>query len=305
MSVRTKSRKWRSVRINGKVVRKIYKDGKVIFDYSKPLPNPVQGAAVINISGQQNTTWTCDRSGWYRFGVAAAAGGNTTSFGHGNGGQIPSLDLFIEKGMKILAWGASGRLTGAPQVIKDTGGNGQAGAGATTWDNNNGLCGGGARNGHNGGHAGGGGAGPAGDCLSASYSEENGQYGGAGAGIIVYTGDNPADSMSWVYVLFAGGGGGGGGHSTKPRNGGAGGGAGSSGGANRNGAGAVCTGWWIGKVSGLQNGGDTEKSGKYGGYGNGAANALDLRDKSNPIKLAQGSDSNWSTTGWARVYRLS
>lgn len=300
MSVYRRQKKWRSVKIHGQVIKKIYHNGKIIFDYSKPLSNPILGAQIINVSGSNNVNWTVDRSGWYRFGVGAAAGGNTSSFGHGRGGRISSVDLFLEQGWRILAWGASGRITGAPASIK--GGNGQEGATLSGWANPNSPLGGGGRNGANGYHSGGGGAGAAGDGLAAPYSEENGQYGGGGAGIIIYKGDDYTNQANWLYLILAGGGGGGGGHSTKPRNGGAGGGAGSNGGANRNGAGG--TGGYN-NVAGIIKGGDTEKSGNYGGYGEGAANVLDVRDAANP-KLVKARDGFWdSSAGYASGWRLS
>lgn len=189
MSIYKAKKKWRSVKATGKVVRKIYKDGKIIYDLSKPLSNPVVGEQLVKIEASTNIDWTVPYSGWFRIEVAAAGGGSDGSTG-GGGARIV-YDIYLEKGQRIIAWSAT-RVSGAPAKLK--GGNGAYDNGYSSYGNYGKLGGGGA----SGKECGGGGGGAAGDGAAITI-----RYGGGGSGAIIYSGD---DLIAWgtadVGMLF-------------------------------------------------------------------------------------------------------
>ena len=167
MSIRTKRRKWRAAKIGGKTIRKIYKNGKLIFDYSKPLSSPQAQSYLIDIRSATYRVWRCPKSQWFRIHIAAAAGGAAASGqGGGQGGYIVH-DVWIQQDWEITLWAAAGTATGCPPYLK--GGNGRNGY-------NNGYSGG------NGAYGTMGGGGAAGDRDSGGGGGGAGGNGGAGDG---------------------------------------------------------------------------------------------------------------------------
>lgn len=185
MAVYVNKNKWRGVKIGGKNVRKIFKNGEKIYDSSAPLKNPIQGAAIMDLAGANNAIVVVPKSGWYRFNINASRGQNCNSGNGGYGARI-TYDLYLEQGWRILGWGASSYTTGAPASIR--GGTGQSNytrdvPGDWSW-----FLGGGGRNGFSRHDCGAGGGGAAGNGGTGKNVWGYGGFGGAGAGVIIYTG---------------------------------------------------------------------------------------------------------------------
>ena len=306
MSIYQFKKKWRSgsVRYNGKIVREIWHNGLKIYSIASEKPaSPIVAETVLSSSGNQNKSWTCTESGWYRIIVAASAGGNMNFTG--GAGAIVQYDIYIEKGWKIIAWSGSGRTQGAPAEIQ--GGTGQANYTGNLPADFNFWLGGGARNGYSANDSGSGGGGAAGQGGHGNNSSGYGGDGGAGAGLMIYTGDSiPASKDEFaargIALILSGGGGGGAGDNGTPRNDGAGGGAGSNGGLNRQGAGGT---GGFSDLAGIQHGDNTTTSGQYGGQAcKGAGNVI-INDGAGSYRVAGNrTGTNSSTTGYCTVQRL-
>lgn len=187
MAVYVNKNKWRGVKIGGKNVRKIFKNGEKIYDSSAPLTNPIQGAAIMDLAGANNAIVVVQKSGWYRFNINASRGQNCNSGNGGYGARI-TYDLYLEQGWRIVGWGASSYNTGAPLAIR--GGTGQPNytgnvPGDWSW-----FLGGGGRNGLSYNDCGAGGGGAAGNGGTGANAWGYGGFGGAGAGVIIYKGDD-------------------------------------------------------------------------------------------------------------------
>lgn len=183
MAVYVNKNKWSSVKIGGKSVRKIFKNGEKIYDAAAPLTNPIQGAALVDISGNTNYDFTAPHSGWYRLVVASAAGTTAANRYAPGQGALISHDIYLLTGARLICWAPAGAVSGAPAVLK--GGDGAINAGYNAHGKDGKLGGGGASGGTDSGY---GGAGAAGDGLNGD-NWNNGSS-GAGAGIIIYQGED-------------------------------------------------------------------------------------------------------------------
>lgn len=289
MSIRTNRNKWRAAKIGGKNISKIYKNGEIIFDYSRPLINPIQGAAIVNISGAKNYDFVAPHSGWFRLIVAAAAGSIAANAQTPGQGAVISHDVYMQQGQRAICWAAGEATTGSPFPIA---GNGSVNAGYSAVGGDGDLGGGGASGAEESGFGGGG---ASGNGINGSIN--NGSSGG-GAGIILYKNNNYLDDANWLLLLLCGGGGGNCGNNGSYRCGGGGGGGGGNGGR---------TIWALGgtgkyaNLANIQHGGDGSR---YSAGGWGAGNVIDVSNPNNPVVVKNRTGNNGSRTGYVQIYPL-